>query len=199
MNIDEARRLVQRITTTPIAYNHTIRVDIAMRNGHSLHRDITEGQMISAIDDKQLVDETVNNMLREICELETYHQRCVKREAEVQKAQRIESLARTCHEVNRIYCESLGDLSQPKWEDAPDWQKASARAGVQAHLESALTPQQSHDLWMRHKAAEGWKFGPVKDPIKKTHPCMVPFEMLPPDQQFKDSLFGVIIQSMREL
>lgn len=30
----------------------------------------------------------------------------------------IEQIARVCHEVNRAYCESMGDTSQVPWEDA---------------------------------------------------------------------------------
>ncbi len=38
-------------------------------------------------------------------------------------------IARVCHEVNKAYCEALGDNSQPTWEDAPEWQRSSARMG----------------------------------------------------------------------
>ena len=41
-----------------------------------------------------------------------------------------EYIAKVCHEVNRAYCMSQGDGSQPRWEDAPDWQKQSAISGV---------------------------------------------------------------------
>ena len=30
--------------------------------------------------------------------------------------------AKTAHEVNRAYCQGLGDYSQLHWEEAPDWQ-----------------------------------------------------------------------------
>lgn len=53
----------------------------------------------------------------------------------------------------------------------------------------------SHDSWMRQKVADGWVFGEVKDPEAKTHPCMVPFDELPRDQQFKDRLFRTIAHS----
>lgn len=43
-----------------------------------------------------------------------------------------EQIARVVHEVNRAYCEALGDTSQPKWEDAPQWQRDSAMLGVTA-------------------------------------------------------------------
>ena len=34
-----------------------------------------------------------------------------------------EDIARVAHQVNKAYCEALGDTSQPDWENAPDWQK----------------------------------------------------------------------------
>jgi hypothetical protein len=36
------------------------------------------------------------------------------------------SIAKACHEVNRVYRASIGDNSQTTWENAPDWQKRSA-------------------------------------------------------------------------
>jgi hypothetical protein len=39
----------------------------------------------------------------------------------------IDQVARVCHEANRAYCQTLGDNSQPAWDDAPEWQKDSAR------------------------------------------------------------------------
>lgn len=40
-----------------------------------------------------------------------------------------EKIARVAHEVNKAYCEALGDMSQPVWEEAPEWQRASATSG----------------------------------------------------------------------
>ena len=42
-----------------------------------------------------------------------------------------ETIARIAHEVNRVYCLTIGDKSQPRWEDAPQWQKESAINGVE--------------------------------------------------------------------
>ena len=39
----------------------------------------------------------------------------------------IVQIAMVAHETNRAYCESIGDNSQPKWEDAPEWQKEIQR------------------------------------------------------------------------
>lgn len=106
-------------------------------------------------------------------------------------------IARVCHEVNRAYCQALGDHSQPAWEDAPEWQKQSALAGVKLHTENPHAgAQASHESWMAHKLSEGWKFGPVKDAEKKEHPCMVPFDELPREQQAKDYIFRAVVHAL---
>ena len=104
------------------------------------------------------------------------------------QAKRIEAIAAACHEINRTYCESLGDESQPAWSEAPQWQRASAIEGVKAAMNGA-TPEQSHEGWLAQKEADGWVHGETKDPKAKTHPCMVPYEDLSPEQQRKDHLF----------
>ena len=107
-----------------------------------------------------------------------------------------EKIAKTCHEVNKAYCEALGDYSQPEWKDAPDWQKDSARMGVELHLSGAHGPEASHGSWMAQKVADGWVYGEVKDPEKKTHPCIVPFDQLPVAQQAKDFIFRQVVHSL---
>lgn len=107
-----------------------------------------------------------------------------------------EQIARVCHEVNRAYCEALGDRSQVAWEDAPDWQISSAIKGVELHLQRDAGPEASHEAWMAEKAATGWVYGPVKDADAKTHPCMVPFNELPVEQQAKDYLFRAVVHAL---
>lgn len=106
-------------------------------------------------------------------------------------------VARIAHEANRAYCQSIGDNSQSAWEDAPAWQRESVIAGVKAHIDSGLTmtPEQSHESWLAHKAADGWKYGPVKDTDKKEHPCFVPYDQLPIEQRTKDCIFGAIVRA----
>jgi hypothetical protein len=111
----------------------------------------------------------------------------------------IEAIARVAHETNRAYCQSLGDHSQPAWQDAPGWQKESARMGVDLHLSGDFGPEASHVAWMQQKLDEGWSYGPVKDPEKKEHPCMVPFADLPREQQAKDYIFRAVVLSMNTL
>lgn len=105
--------------------------------------------------------------------------------------------ARIAHEVNRAYCQALGDDSQPSWEDAPNWQLESAITGVQFHLDNPTAgPEASHMAWLRQKHADGWTYGPVKDSAAKTHPCYVPFHELPREQQAKDYLFRAVVHAV---
>ncbi len=107
----------------------------------------------------------------------------------------VEAVAKICHEANRALCTALGDNSQPAWEDAPEWQQTSAKKGVEFHVMNAPASA-SHESWLKEKEATGWKYGPVKDPEKKEHPCFVPYDQLPPEQKFKDYLFRGIVHAL---
>jgi hypothetical protein len=112
---------------------------------------------------------------------------------------KIGDIARVCHEVNRAYCQALGDTSQPTWEDAPGWQKESAILGVNLHLSNPNAgPEQSHESWFAQKVADGWVYGPIKDPALKQHPCMVSFDKLPVEQQAKDYIFRAVVHALTE-
>ncbi|MCI0565186.1 MAG: RyR domain-containing protein [Nitrososphaera sp.] len=108
-----------------------------------------------------------------------------------------ERIAKVAHEVNRAYCQALGDTSQPAWEDAPDWQKSSAINGVVFHLTNQdAGPDHSHNEWLKEKQEAGWKYGPVKNPEAKEHPCFVPYEELPVEQKAKDYLFRGVVHAL---
>jgi len=103
----------------------------------------------------------------------------------------VELVARIAHEANGALCLALGDESQPSWDEAPAWQKESARDGVEFHFAHAwnIQPRDSHDRWMERKLREGWRFGETKDADLKTHPCLLPYESLPDEQKLKDHIF----------
>lgn len=111
----------------------------------------------------------------------------------------VEKAAALCHEVNRAYCRSLGDDSQPDWAAAPQWQKDSALEGVRNRLNNPHAhPRASHESWLEQKRKDGWSYGAVKDPAKKEHPCFVPYEELPSEQRAKDWLFCSVVETLRE-
>lgn len=109
----------------------------------------------------------------------------------------VQRIAKTCHEANRAYCESVGDDSQMPWEQAPAWQRESACKGVIFHLTGERKPSESHESWLAQKESEGWVYGDVKDFDKKTHPCMRPYNELPVEQRTKDYIFKGIVDSFK--
>lgn len=110
------------------------------------------------------------------------------------------AIAEVAHETNRAYCQSMGDGSQLPWAEAPDWQRDSALNGVIAIASGTISrAEQSHESWLREKEATGWVHGPVKDPLRKTHPCMVPFHELPPEQRAKDHIFFALVSTLLRL
>ena len=115
--------------------------------------------------------------------------------------EQIENTAKVCHEAKRAYCQTVGDNSQPSWEDAPQWQKDSAIQGVKFHISHLSTgtepsPSASHDSWLEEKRAAGWKYGAVKNPAAKEHPCFVPYNELPLEQRLKDYIFAAIVKAV---
>lgn len=112
----------------------------------------------------------------------------------------VEEIARVCHEANKSFCESMGDLSQPSWEEAPAWQRTSAVNGVTYHMANPnSTPYDSHNNWLKDKEADGWRYGPVKDPELKEHPCMVHYGELPAEQRAKDYIFLSIVRTLTNI
>lgn len=107
-----------------------------------------------------------------------------------------EAIARVCHEANRAYCLTQGDDSQFAWDDAPEWQRISARNGVEAAKNPDAKPSDSHEAWMTEKLDNGWEYGPEKNPDKKEHPCLVPFDELPEMQRRKDRLFLAVARAL---
>ena len=109
----------------------------------------------------------------------------------------IELVAKVCHEVNRGYCESIGDYSQPRWDKAHKWVRDSAINGVRFFYENPTsTPRDMHNSWMNQKIEDGWVYGEVKDPDKKTHPCIAEYDNLPLQQRIIDNLFIAVCEAM---
>lgn len=107
-----------------------------------------------------------------------------------------ERIAQIAHECNRAYCQGIGDNSQVPWGEAEPWQRESAIVGVKYAIEKPdVTPEQMHQSWVDHKLADGWEFGPVKDPRLKRHPCICPYDELPNEQKVKDILFRALVRS----
>ena len=106
----------------------------------------------------------------------------------------IAQIARVCYEANRAYCASMGDDSQPAWNEAQEWQRASALDGVTVHLRALAKgdpPIADRDTWLVDKP-DGECHSPEKDATFKGHAYRIPYASLPFETRFKDHLFEVI-------
>lgn len=54
---------------------------------------------------------------------------------------------------------------------------------VQNALENPMTAREKHDAWVEARKKEGGKYGPVRDPINKISPNIVPYDELPEDER----------------
>jgi hypothetical protein len=111
----------------------------------------------------------------------------------------VEIIAQVCNDANAAYSASIGDFTYGPWADTPEAIRQSIRDGVRKHLENpGLTPEQSHEAWLKFKAEQGYTYGPVRDDEAKVHPCMVPYTDLPQAQRSKDFIFRGIVRSMAQ-
>lgn len=100
-------------------------------------------------------------------------------------------IALVCYNINSVYCRLIGDTPRD-WEEC----KNSVISGVEKALAGA-TPEALHDAWCEFQRADGWVHGETKDPLAKTHPCLVPYDQLPVEQRNKDQFFLAVVDSLK--
>lgn len=61
-----------------------------------------------------------------------------------------------------------------------------------------VSPEVLHNDWWDAYKAMGWTYGPVRDPEKKTHPDMVPFNELGWEERIKDEVFAALCEMARQ-
>jgi hypothetical protein len=119
---------------------------------------------------------------------------------------RTKIIAAACHSAWYAYTVlALGEPGEP-WTTAPEWQKSSILHAVAFWdaLDTDALPFEkvcaaSHVAWMKERTRGGWIYGTVKDPEKKTHPCLVPYEELPEAQRKKDAVVVQTYLALRSL
>src|SRR6516165_4297801 len=56
------------------------------------------------------------------------------------------------------------------------------------------SPAELHDDWVLAYERMGWRYGPTRDPVERTHPDMVPYEDLERREQDKDAVFVALCE-----
>ena len=62
-----------------------------------------------------------------------------------------------------------------------------------AELSSLIekTAENLHDVWARKRMDEGWSWGPERNDLKRTTPCLVPYGDLPESEKDYDRSMAV--------
>ena len=109
------------------------------------------------------------------------------------------------HHQSYLESERTGGRSVPEWETLPEFIKESNRwvflhGKIKEEIRNALKGSSSavldklerhlaeceHQRWMGERIMDGWVFGAAKDPEKRTHPSLKPFDALSSEEQEKD-------------
>lgn len=98
------------------------------------------------------------------------------------------------------YClDDSGTATYRKWKELSKDERDQYTRAVKRRIDvPGVTPEQQHEEWLQSKVADGWVHGSVKDNEAKIHPCMVPYDQLPPTQRIKDVIFGNLVTNLHD-
>lgn len=108
----------------------------------------------------------------------------------------INACTRAAYEVNRSFCEAMGDFSHVPYESLSADLKQVAMQATIGIVTLDFNAEQSHEAWVAAKRSQGWKYGEKKDAEAKTHPCLVAWKELSFEQQAKDELWIATVKNL---
>lgn len=86
------------------------------------------------------------------------------------------------------------------WAEMTQEQQNKFKSVVIASLSNPpKSARESHDRWMISRVSDGWVYGIKASAELKQHPNIVHWELLPPEEQFKDAIFSSLILSAYSL
>lgn len=121
----------------------------------------------------------------------------------------VEDIARLTHEANLGIQLADGDprpsghwgaLTRGEQQEQAQSVRESLLLLAGAGWDVSVAVELDWRRWAAGKLAGGWVHGPEKDPVKKTHPCLVgSYAELPPMQRVKDYVRLSIIATLSEI
>ena len=55
----------------------------------------------------------------------------------------------------------------------------------------------NHEVWAQRRLAEGWRYGPRRDDVRKEHPCLVPYSELPESEKEYDR--STVVETLKTM
>ena len=112
---------------------------------------------------------------------------------------KLEEAAKIIHETLSHYKKENNNPVIINWDQASPEKKQSTIDGIKYHLlNPTASGKDSHDSWMNQKIANGWSYGETKDPIKKSHPNLVPYDRLDDHTKSLDHIFSGLVNSLKD-
>lgn len=119
---------------------------------------------------------------------------------QIKKNCTIEEIARICHKAYLQYCQAIGDYSQAPWQEAPEWQRESAKVAVKYCLENPQSPAYLvHNAWKEFMIQDGWKYSLFFNEQNKEHPWLTSFQELSQISQMRTELITAITDEIQQV
>lgn len=104
--------------------------------------------------------------------------------------------AHLCHEALRALPAGFpGEPAAPAWDDLDQAQQESVADMVELVLLGADTPEELHDASAELYRLAGWSYGARYDEGMRTHPCLVPYALLPAASRTQIDVFLAIVKA----
>lgn len=104
-------------------------------------------------------------------------------------------IAKVAHQANRAFLNTLGDTSEKDWENLSEEAKKETAEQVEFSLQNEHVGAEAHHIaWMNEMKEKGYTHGEVGD---MKHPLLVPFDLLPAENQKQHKLFFAVVQALK--
>lgn len=112
-----------------------------------------------------------------------------------------ERRARFVYEGARIAAEAARAPIVPEpWEEREEAFRTQFLEVIdrQTGPQRSGSPEELHGSWMQAYVEMGWQYGPERDPERKLHPDLVPYDQLGQLERDKDAVFVALCEIARQ-